>query len=852
MTSENKPRQNPWLPALLSLVIPGGGQFILHQKSRGVALFITFFLLLALVLWIKVYVLLIPLLLLLLWMGRDAYQLAKGRQPGWGASLLLAGIVLYGAATIVTDVRPARMITGLPSVQPYLRSLLHPELLEQPTKDLVGVSPVMVPCVDPLPEPNRKPTISPAITPGSPCAEVGDLLTITGEGFEPNVPGEVQWIDPLGTPRRAFLDDQQVFFEADANGRFEVTLRVPQAVPLTSQPGPGQTLTHAVRAVQQIPSGTWQPTETLSLVIEKIGETLALAFLSTVLGVIFAVPVSFLAARNLMGGSPVTLFIYNVVRAILNIIRSIETLIWAIIFAVWVGLGPFAGTLALWFHTVAALAKLYSESIESIDPGPIEAIRATGASWPQMVVYAVLPQILPMFTSFTLYRFDIKVRMSTVIGLVSDAGLGFLVIQWVRLNRFSAMATAIIAIVIVVAVLDYLSGWLRERIIQGRPIISDKSPPVRAILRVLIVVGFVAAFAWSWRVAKIDLVKLVTGAPDGLALAREFAVPDLFTRPKETTAISAPIVVPCGPVESSIPADPTLSLSATCGNPGDPLTITGTGLPPNRTVSIRWTLPDGAYLRIKSNCCDTDAAGNVVLETTINPIIVMEEGQTEPARVEITYDDAGGRLHLSDTVKRVVELSIVTLLMALMATTVGAFFAIPLSFLAARNVMGDTLPGRTIYYALRTFFNITRSIEPLILVLIAATWVGAGAFAGVLALALNNIPNLGKLFSETIEEIDPGPVEAITATGATRMQSLIYAVVPQLVPPFLAFILYQWDINIRMSTVIGFVGGGGIGQQFRIWVSLNQYSAAGTAIWAIVVMVWTMDYLSAKARERLV
>lgn len=852
MTSENKPRQNPWLPALLSLIIPGGGQFILHQKSRGVALFITFFLLLALVLWIKVYVLLIPLLLLLLWMGRDAYQLAKGRQPGWGASLLLAGIVLYGAATIVTDVRPARMITGLPSVQPYLRSLLHPELLEQPTKDLVGVSPVMVPCVDPLPEPNRKPTISPAITPGSPCAEVGDLLTITGEGFEPNVPGEVQWIDPLGTPRRAFLDDQQVFFEADANGRFEVTLRVPQAVPLTSQPGPGQTLTHAVRAVQQIPSGTWQPTETLSLVIEKIGETLALAFLSTVLGVIFAVPVSFLAARNLMGGSPVTLFIYNVVRAILNIIRSIETLIWAIIFAVWVGLGPFAGTLALWFHTVAALAKLYSESIESIDPGPIEAIRATGASWPQMVVYAVLPQILPTFTSFTLYRFDINVRMSTVIGLVSDAGLGFLVIQWVRLNRFSAMATAIIAIVIVVAVLDYLSGWLRERIIQGRPIISDKSPPVRAILRVLIVVGFVAAFAWSWRVAKIDLVKLVTGAPDGLALAREFAVPDLFTRPKETTAISAPIVVPCGPVESSIPADPTLSLSATCGDPGDPLTITGTGLPPNRTVSIRWTLPDGAYLRIKSNCCDTDAAGNVVLETTINPIIVMEEGQTEPARVEITYDDAGGRLHLSDTVKRVVELSIVTLLMALMATTVGAFFAIPLSFLAARNVMGDTLPGRTIYYALRTFFNITRSIEPLILVLIAATWVGAGAFAGVLALALNNIPNLGKLFSETIEEIDPGPVEAITATGATRMQSLIYAVVPQLVPPFLAFILYQWDINIRMSTVIGFVGGGGIGQQFRIWVSLNQYSAAGTAIWAIVVMVWTMDYLSAKARERLV
>ncbi len=153
---------------------------------------------------------------------------------------------------------------------------------------------------------------------------------------------------------------------------------------------------------------------------------------------------------------------------------------------------------------------------------------------------------------------------------------------------------------------------------------------------------------------------------------------------------------------------------------------------------------------------------------------------------------------------------------------------------------------------MRTTFNVTRSIEPLILVLVAAAWVGAGPFAGVLALALNNIPNLGKLFSESIEEIDNGPVEAISSTGANRLQSLMFAIVPQLVPPFLAFILYQWDINIRMSTVIGFVGGGGIGQQFRIWVGLNQYAAAGAAIWAIVFMVWSMDYLSAKAREKLI
>jgi phosphonate transport system permease protein len=852
MPPEPKSPANPWPPAILSLFIPGSGQFILRQRARGVALLLTFVILLGLVLWTRAFVLLVPLLLLLVWSARDAYQLAKGKQPGWGTALLLAGVVLYGVAMIVTEVRPVRLITGLPNVQPYIRSLLNPDLFEYPTDDLIGVTPVMVPCVDPLPEPNRAATTDPVLILSAPCVEVGDLMQVIGEGFEPGAGGLVQWVDPLGAPRRATLDGQVVTFTADENGRFEATLRVPQAVPLTAQPGPGETLTHAVRAVQGIPTGELQPTQTLSLVLEKIGETIALAFLATVMGVVFAVPVSFLAARNLMGANAVTLAIYNVVRALLNIIRSIETLMWAIIFVVWVGLGPFAGTLALWFHTVAALAKLYSESIESIDPGPIEAVRATGANWPQMVVYAVLPQILPTFTSFTLYRFDINVRLSTVIGLVSDAGLGFLVIQWVRLNRFSAMATAIIAIIIVVAVLDYLSGWLRERIIQGRPIISAKNPIVRSTIQLSIVLGFIAVFVWSWRVAQIELVELVRGAPQGLALAREFAVPDLFTSPTESVAVSAPLSVPCGAAEPTVPADPTITLSTDCGEPGDPLVITGSGLPPNITVSIRWVLPDGAFLRVKSGCCQTDADGNVRLETTINPIVTVEEGQTEPARVEITYEEVAGRVRLSNTVRTVVEQSIVTLLMALVATTVGALFAIPLSFLAARNIMGNSPAGQSIYFGMRTIFNVSRSIEPLILVLIAAVWVGAGPFAGVLALALNNIPNLGKLFSESIEEIDPGPVEAVTTSGANRLQTLVYAVAPQLVPPFLAFIIYQWDINIRMSTVIGFVGGGGIGQQFRIWVSLNQYAAAGTAIWAIVIMVWTMDYLSAKARERLV
>lgn len=848
---EEKPSRPPWQPALLSLIIPGSGQFLLRERERGIFLFLTIAVLGGLVAWYGALALWAPLLVLWGWQVRDAYRLAQGKKPGWGAALLLTALVLYGLGVAVTNIQPTRLVTGFSSMLPYVQALTEPDLLEYPTDDLEGIAPIQIPCVEPLPAPGRLPSEEPRISINVPCADVGEVIEVSGEGFEPNFQGEVRWINPIGDVQRTFFAGELVTFETDRSGRFQIQLEVPQAVPLTQRPPPGATQTHAVRAEQHIPYGSLQPTETLSLVLEKIGETIALAFISTVLGVIFAVPVSFLAARNLMGGSRVTMGVYYVVRTILNVVRSIETLMWAIIFAVWVGLGPFAGTLALWLHTVAALGKLYSEAIESIDPGPIEAVRATGASGPQLVVYAVLPQILPTFTSFTLYRFDINVRLSTVIGLVSDAGLGFLVIQWVRLNQFSAMATAILAIIIVVSIADFVSGWLREKIIKGEPLISRGGAAVQKVARIGFVLLFLLAFAWSWQVAEIDLPELVAGAEDGLALARSLMVPEILERPTETIEYSAPLPVPCGAADPLPPADPQVQLSIQCGSPGEPLLITGLDLPPNEQVSIRWSFPDGAFLRVQSGCCTTDSAGRVQLETTINPIMEVPEGETVSGRVAIAYEEVVGGPQLSEPFKRVVELSLVTLLMAFMATTLGSLFAIPLSFFAARNIMGGSRLGLFVYYVFRGIFNIFRSIEPLILVLICAAWVGAGPFAGVLALTLNNIPNLGKLFSESIEEINEGPLEAIKATGAGRLQTLMYAIVPQLVPPFLAFILYQWDINIRMSTVIGFVGGGGIGQQFRIWIGLNQYSAAATATWAIVIMVWTMDYLSAKARERL-
>src|SRR6185503_1690592 len=121
--------------------------------------------------------------------------------------------------------------------------------------------------------------------------------------------------------------------------------------------------------------------------------------------------------------------VYFVTRTGFNVLRSVEVMIIAVIMVVVVGIGPFAGVLAIVVHSIGALGKLYSEAIESIDPGPTEAISATGARPLQVVRYAVIPQIVPQFLSFTLYRLDINVRMSTIVGLVGGGGIGFVLTE---------------------------------------------------------------------------------------------------------------------------------------------------------------------------------------------------------------------------------------------------------------------------------------------------------------------------------------------------------------------------------------------------------------------------------------
>jgi len=160
---------------------------------------------------------------------------------------------------------------------------------------------------------------------------------------------------------------------------------------------------------------------------------------------------------------PIGIILYGIIRTIMNGTRSVEALVMAIVFVAWVGLGPFAGSLALGLHTVAALSKLYSEQVESILEGPLEAIQATGANRLQTIVFAVVPQIIPPYISFTMYRWDINVRMSTIIGFVGGGGIGFVLQQNINLLNYRAASVNMLAIAIVVASMDYISSAIRER-----------------------------------------------------------------------------------------------------------------------------------------------------------------------------------------------------------------------------------------------------------------------------------------------------------------------------------------------------------------------------------------------------
>lgn len=647
----------PLLVALLSLVIPGAGQFYLRARTRGVTILLTTLIGGLLVYWAQdnfratmtssmAVALWVLLAAFVMWNVVDAYRRARGQASNNLLGLLLPIIIIYIIAWAVTDVRLDRLITRFNYALKIWNDIIHPDLFVQ---DATGN--------------------------WTPSENFGYIFGSIVQGPPP------AWLARLG-------------------------LVPPEAQVPIFQAG-------------------------------KIIETIALGLMSTLFSTVLAVPLSFLAAHNIMSRVRGGTVIYYAMRTVLNVVRAVDTLIWGLIVVLWVGLGSFAGVLALTIHSVAALGKLFSEEVEHIDPGPIEAITATGANLIQTIRYAVIPQIVPPFLAYTLLRWDINMRSATIVGFVAGGGIGFFVVESLRKAAYNQYAAALWAVAIVVMVVDYISAKWRERIMVGTTHITTEPPrPFYRSLRAwfYIILG-TAAFVYCWDLCQINLKDLFNPAPTFGQLVRSFA---------------------------SLNLEPE------------------------------------------------------VLDAVIRQMMV-------------------------------------TIFQALLATTLGALAAIPFSFLAARNLTGRSRLSIWIYYLTRGLFNLLRSIEAILYVAIFFYWVSFGNFAGMLALAVTSFGLIGKLFSEAIENIDPGPLEAITATGATRLQAIAYGILPQIIPPFISYAIYQWDINVRMATIVGFAGGGGIGWLlYNDYFPFMKYRSAGTAVALIVIVVTIMDFASAKIRERLV
>jgi len=195
-----------------------------------------------------------------------------------------------------------------------------------------------------------------------------------------------------------------------------------------------------------------------------IAQTVAMAFLGTLLGTIFALGLGFLAAKNTM---PIGVLRHGV-RRLLDIFRGIDGVVWGLVFVRAVGLGPLAGVLAIWVSDMGNLAKLYSEAIENIDRKQVEGVRATGADQPRLIRYGYIPQILPVFISLSLYSFESSVRSATILGLVGAGGIGMIIIERFRAGLFDQVAFVVLNVLIVIAIIDYGSGLIRKRFIGER------------------------------------------------------------------------------------------------------------------------------------------------------------------------------------------------------------------------------------------------------------------------------------------------------------------------------------------------------------------------------------------------
>jgi phosphonate transport system permease protein len=471
--------------------------------------------------------------------------------------------------------------------------------------------------------------------------------------------------------------------------------------------------------------------------IDLVLITVCMAIIGTALAAVLAVPVGFMAARN----TTVHPAARWVARAIIVACRSVPDLVFAIVFVEALGIGVLPGVLALGLHSVGMLGKLYAEAIEQVPEQPREAVAATGASRMQNLATAVLPQVLPSFSSVTVYRLDINLRGSVILGYVGAGGIGFELEQYMNTLQFREAVGIVIVIFALIVAMEVVSAAIRKSLIGN-----------------------------------------------------------------DTSAKSA---------------------------------VTAVAFDRSQ-VRPPWT-----RARIEGYCYTFGTLALIVVSffvTKVNPVQAVTSlrqiWDTVTLYFPPDFSTERGAL-FSGTMQ--------SLSVALVATAIGFLLAFPVGLLAARNVS-----DRWVYRSARGFLVAVRAVPELILAIVFVVAVGLGLVAGAFALIVGTVGFMSKLVADGIEEVSPMPREAVLSAGATRTQETATAVILPSAPALVGNGLYMLDVNFRSSTILGLVGGGGIGFLLSQSVQVLAYQTTGAIIISTFVVVLVIEIITNWVRKHLI
>jgi phosphonate transport system permease protein len=513
----------------------------------------------------------------------------------------------------------------------------------------------------------------------------------------------------------------------------------------------------------------------LRVVVTAVGQTIAIAVagaaLSTGVGLllgILATPTLWRRGILLSGerrgmATFVLAALNHGARALLGFLRAIPELMWALLFVAAVGLGSLPGTLALAISYGGVLGRVYADVFEEVDPRPLEALHASGATRTQIFLRAIWPQAAPSITAYTLYNFECAMRAASVLGFVGAGGIGYEINLSMRLFEYGQVLTLILAFVGLLTATDALSRYVRRRL-HG---VMAATSPVRSFI-------------------------------------------------EETMGMAARRVA--GRASHSFAR------------------VTSRAFMPLLLVMIIYSLYMVGFLN------------GTLLDSGIGGRVLRLIGKMIPPDLAAEF--------LLGLIRPLVQTIGISVIGTLIGITLGVLLALPATstFMfvspdaAGRRSAVEQAVRWLIYHSARMVFTLLRSIPELVWVLICILAVGLGPFAGTLAIGVHTGGVLGKLYSETLDEVPMKPVEAVRAAGARPFQVFLWAMWPQARPMLMSYTVLRWEMNLRVSTVLGLVGGGGLGSAIYNNVQLGFYGRLTTLILLVYMLVVASDWISARLR----